>query len=167
VVRRAQNLLCLLIAQVEFSCEFSGSSLGSVSCSALTAWKPRNPDPCGLSRHLPVKAVCQTHETKRIGHCVRRARKATRALCRWPLSVRTRIFFDQFCSSEHVLGGDKVSRVRLSGCGLIDLFTEDVAVTCVPGEFFDHGEQGPSHADCSFAGIVLGVVEVETGGDHT
>jgi hypothetical protein len=77
--------------------------------------------------------------------------------------VRTCIFFfDQFCSSEHVLGGAEVSRVRLSGRGLIDLFAEDIAVTCVPGEFFDHGEQGPSHADCSFAGIVLGVVSDAT-----
>ena len=61
----------------------------------------------------------------------------------------------------------KFSRVRLRGCGLIDLFAEDIAVTSVPGEFFDHGEQCPSHAHCSFAGIVLDVVEVEAGGDHT
>lgn len=41
------------------------------------------------------------------------------------------------CSGEHVLGRAEVSRVRLSECGLIDLFAEDVAVTCVPGELFD------------------------------
>lgn len=70
------------------------------------------------------------------------------------------------CSREHVLGGAAVSRVRPSGRGLYDLFAQDVAVTRVPGEFFDHGEQGPSHAHCSFAGIVLGVVEVEAGGDR-
>ena len=70
------------------------------------------------------------------------------------------------CPGGHVLGGADVSRIRLSECGLIDLFAEDVAVTCVPGELLDHGEQCPSHADVSLAGIVLGVVEVEAGRDH-
>lgn len=65
------------------------------------------------------------------------------------------------------LGTAEVSRVRLSGCGLIDLFAEDVAVACVPGKFFDHGEQGPSHADFALAGIVLGVIEVEAGRNHS
>ena len=64
-------------------------------------------------------------------------------------------------------GTAEVSRIRLAECGLIDLFAEDVAVTCVPGEFFDHGEQGPSHADPALAGIVLSVVEVEAGRDHS
>jgi hypothetical protein len=63
-------------------------------------------------------------------------------------------------------GGAEVSRVRQPSCELIDLFAQDIAVTSVPGEFFNHGKQGPSHADCSFAGIVFRVVEVETGGDH-
>src|SRR5882724_4333585 len=66
-----------------------------------------------------------------------------------------------------MVGGADVSRVWLSGYGLIDLFAKDVAVSCMPGKFFDHGEQGPSHADCPFTGVVLGVVEVEAGGDHT
>ncbi len=46
-----------------------------------------------------------------------------------------------------------------------DLFAEDVAVTRVPGELLDHGEQGPSHADRALAGNVHGVVECEAGRD--
>lgn len=71
-------------------------------------------------------------------------------------------------SGSHGVRGDaEVSRVWLSRWSVIDLLAKDVAVSCVPGKFFDHGEQGPSHADCSFTGVVLGVIEVEAGDDLT
>ena len=39
-------------------------------------------------------------------------------------------------------------------------------MACVPGEFFDHRQQSPSHAHGPFAGIVLGVVAGKTKGDR-
>lgn len=55
-------------------------------------------------------------------------------------------------------------------CGLdltggIYLLTDDVTVTCVPGELLNHDQQCPSHADGSFDGQIDGVVEIEPGGD--
>ena len=38
---------------------------------------------------------------------------------------------------------------------MIDLFSEDVAVACMPGEFLDEGEQCPPHAHTT-AGIYFG-----------
>jgi hypothetical protein len=64
--------------------------------------------------------------------------------------------------------GRSTGALRPLGCiQTVDLFAEDVAVTGVPGELLDKGEQCPSHADASLAGIVVGVVEVEAGRDLT
>jgi hypothetical protein len=64
--------------------------------------------------------------------------------------------------------GRSTGPLRPLGCiQIVDLLAEDVAVTGVPGELLDKGEQCPSHADASLAGIVFGVVEVEAGRDLT
>jgi len=115
-----------------------------------------------------VRLVCPVDEFNASRH----AGDDSPALLPPPTPERVGEFFDFLkarigCSGEHVLGSAEVSRVRLSQWGPVDLFAEDVAVTCVPGELLDHGEQCPSHADVSLAGIVLGVVEVEAGHDHT
>lgn len=48
---------------------------------------------------------------------------------------------------------------------LFDLFAENISVTCVSGKFFDHRKYGPPHTDGSFTGIVLSVIEIESGSD--
>ena len=79
-----------------------------------------------------------------------------------------RVMFDAAEASwfrDRVVAESSPCKSCRKGLGLVDLFAEDVAVACVPGELLDHHEQCPSHADRSFAGIVLGVVELEAGRD--